>query len=469
MAKISNPKDVEYLVFQGGGGKGVAYLGALEALEELGILPFNSQNSNSNLKGIAGTSAGAITALLIAMGYTTKEIDENFLSKSDLFTSFFDQPENSSYRTVNSFNSPGRSNRSVNIDLNMTFKDFINNSKEMSIDNPFIRPFVVLLTELLLNSNFLNNLMDAPAHEVIFGLLKGFDSIDSSAATGKLLGAPLKHVGMNSLLTCIINWFINLIMPNLDPEDRHALLDTLLQKPYDYLYNLIFDRGIFPGFSVRKFFHKTIEQRFKDYYSTKINGGEINFEEFYKHTKCNIIFTGVNVTENKVQYFSKDHTPDFPVAEAAAISMNLPFVFKPVYIEIKNLKGFWIDGGTANNLPIHAFDYLEKKELLKRYNEDLYAYLHPKVLALSLVENLPGEKPKQIRSWTDELPILNFLGEVIDTMWDPTEAQIKREVEREQIILIPYRKLETLDFAPSEEDRKGPIEEAYKQVKEYFK
>jgi NTE family protein len=55
------------LVFEGGGVKGIAYLGALEVLEEKGIL--------GTITRVGGTSAGAITALLVGLGYTRAEID----------------------------------------------------------------------------------------------------------------------------------------------------------------------------------------------------------------------------------------------------------------------------------------------------------------------------------------------------------------------------------------------------------
>ena len=56
------------LVFEGGGVKGIAYGGALGELEELGIL--------SGIKRVAGTSAGAITAVLLAVGYNHQEVSD---------------------------------------------------------------------------------------------------------------------------------------------------------------------------------------------------------------------------------------------------------------------------------------------------------------------------------------------------------------------------------------------------------
>jgi NTE family protein len=52
-------------VFEGGGVKGIALVGALEAAEEAGI---------TRWVNVAGTSAGAITASLLAVGYSPSEL-----------------------------------------------------------------------------------------------------------------------------------------------------------------------------------------------------------------------------------------------------------------------------------------------------------------------------------------------------------------------------------------------------------
>lgn len=53
-------------VFEGGGVKGIAYIGALKALSDRGFIPFR----------VAGTSVGAIISSLIACGYTPDELKE---------------------------------------------------------------------------------------------------------------------------------------------------------------------------------------------------------------------------------------------------------------------------------------------------------------------------------------------------------------------------------------------------------
>jgi NTE family protein len=60
------------LVFEGGGVKGIAYAGALQVLTDCGIMP--------QIKQVAGTSAGAITATLVALGYQAPEIKSIIMS-----------------------------------------------------------------------------------------------------------------------------------------------------------------------------------------------------------------------------------------------------------------------------------------------------------------------------------------------------------------------------------------------------
>jgi NTE family protein len=66
---MANEEQYADLVFEGGGVKGIGLAGAFAALGGRGFTP----------KGVAGTSAGAITAALVAAGYTSAELDEILL------------------------------------------------------------------------------------------------------------------------------------------------------------------------------------------------------------------------------------------------------------------------------------------------------------------------------------------------------------------------------------------------------
>ncbi|MGK3986061.1 patatin-like phospholipase family protein [Sorangium sp. So ce136] len=71
---------IKNLVFQGGGVKGMAYVGAIDELEKRDVL--------RGVTCVAGTSAGAITAALLAVGAGAEEVGR-VLRGTD-FTSFMD-------------------------------------------------------------------------------------------------------------------------------------------------------------------------------------------------------------------------------------------------------------------------------------------------------------------------------------------------------------------------------------------
>ena len=68
------------LVFEGGGVKGIAQIGAMQTLMDKGYL--------SDIKRVAGTSSGAINALIFALGYSMEEQREILYSKD--FKKFLD-------------------------------------------------------------------------------------------------------------------------------------------------------------------------------------------------------------------------------------------------------------------------------------------------------------------------------------------------------------------------------------------
>jgi predicted acylesterase/phospholipase RssA len=75
LAKEGRPP-IENLVLEGGGVKGFGYIGALEVLAENGVL--------ANVKRVAGSSAGGIVALLLAIGCEPPEIMKIMAKELDL-------------------------------------------------------------------------------------------------------------------------------------------------------------------------------------------------------------------------------------------------------------------------------------------------------------------------------------------------------------------------------------------------
>ena len=69
-----SPATVKNLVFEGAGVRGIAYCGAIQAME--------SKKMMNQVERVGGTSSGAIVALTISLGYSGKEI-ENIISQTN--------------------------------------------------------------------------------------------------------------------------------------------------------------------------------------------------------------------------------------------------------------------------------------------------------------------------------------------------------------------------------------------------
>ncbi len=419
MARITSPDQVRYLALEGGGGKGVTYLGAIRVLESLGVLPIDIDTPGQNqIKGISGASAGAITAMFLAMGYTAAEL-EQILSNQSTFTGFFDGPAIGDSRLVSRDNRP-----------------------EMRTDAP---PGVGLIDY----------------HKQQRRRISGISRLASSLA---LLA---RQSGSGS-----------------DP-----IVNRLLAQPDAYLFNFIFERGLFPGFAPRRFLQGAVYSRLWGRYIQKYTpsgqlmgagqgakGSELNFREFHSLTGVELVITGANITKHKPAVFSSRHTPLFPVAEAVGISMNLPFLFKPVHVEANvpvgplnsradDYHGMWIDGGVLNNFPLHAFDHLMPPVSA--------AYpglrpLNPAMLGLRLTEGPASHGPSPRPERFDIL--LEHMANIMGTVLYPSEeGQIRNEDERSQTIDLYTYDLSTTDFAPPPSKSATPIAEAERAVRRYFK
>jgi NTE family protein len=406
-----SPGNIQYLSLAGGGGKGVTYLGAIKALELYKVLPIDIDKTDSNqIKGISGASAGAITALFLAMGATSEDI-RSILSEPKDFTAFFDKPDVGLYRSVDGQNQPATKS-------------------------------------------------DAPPGQ------RGIDFIQARLKGNRTMG--LLADTFADLATSIFGIRDNLIV------------QKILTAPDHYLYNLLFDRGLFPGFAQRNFFARAIGIRLakkifehtRGVIPSSINGGNVNFEQFSKFTGVDLVITGANVTTRRPAVFSRRHTPKFPVAEAVGISMNLPLLFKPVLVEAevavsnfnsdpKAYQGRWVDGGLLNNFPLHAFDY-QQPPVSKDHPE--YRPLHPKMLGLRLTDGPGRPRPKP----SDNI-LKQHLSDVLETtLYPANEGQILTPQEMAQTIPLWTYDLDTTDFAPPTSASAKPIENAERVVMRYL-
>jgi predicted acylesterase/phospholipase RssA len=381
VAKLSH-EAVRYLSLEGGGGKGVVYLGAVQALERLQVLPITLGSSDNQIKGVSGASAGAITALLLSLGLDSTLL-EQVLARPEDFNNFFDGPRVGEVRLV------GRDNKS--------------------------------------------------------GVGRAPRSLGAAAIAAAIEG----------------NWLRELLLARLMARNDR-LWGQITKHPVEYLQCLALDRGLFPGFAARDFFEAVLGWRLQQ--------GGVDFKTFRRLTGVDLVVTGANVTRQQPGYFSARYTPDFPVADAVAISMSVPLLFKPVLVQanvpVQGLvtradayHGLWADGGLLNNLPIHAFD------------EDSAANpqeLNPTVLGLRLVNRFPEGSLPSLKP-DEGLPLFGYLGDVLATLLYPASAgQLRTQEEVEHTIALYTYDLSLTEFSPSAQKRGKPVAAAFKAVLDYF-
>ncbi|MBA3899308.1 MAG: patatin-like phospholipase family protein [Bacteroidetes bacterium] len=314
------------------------------------------------------------------------------------------------------------------------------------------------------------------------------------------------------------------ILINSKSEIDDPLLERISRNPKelrDYLYAMTYDRGVFSGFAVRNYFQNIIYTYMKKYHRNhpflQVNSEEelkskcfeMNFSDYVIITGVDLRIACVNNTSNLPVMFSSKETPLFPVVEAVSMSMNIPGAFKPVFNGFiptssgnkeelrRKFIGFFVDGGTINNLPIHAFNEpidspLKENILAFRLtfgidpennnvwdNEDFGKY-KDKIGENNKIAQLESKIITYLHPLKNErFPIhkvsfqgntfIDLLGNTMGSlMYFAEEGQIRTPKEKDQTIELYSYGIETLEFSPDEHLRKGVIKKAYDKVKAYF-
>lgn len=459
------PQDIAYLSFEGGGGKGLAYAGplvaflskkfSLESVQGMGIyttknLPYNGVNINqlvinpNRIKGIAGSSAGAITAALLASGVSLEAIGALLLNMNPVrfskLNKYVGDNVIKSFKNVNLFDSLG--GRSCDITQPDGF------SKE-------------------------STQLDGKVKEA----LGKFIGLIDEATTILPLGSP-KLLLLPQLLAHLLG------EPELKKMGTFGLINALHILTRDY--------GVFHGYTLRNY----VDCLIKYYNGKKEDDPSITFAELYKINGLKLVITGTNMERGQVGYFSHETTPSMAIADAVRISASIPGAFKPVTInpdslksfypeEKKLLDGLWVDGGASLNNPYHVFDLDGKGQLVKLTDPKINGKMNPKLLAMVLdeseridsqVEFNPSEKMKGIFNYL----FINLIWGVLSE--NSTQWPIRSSTERDRILFLPTdtdipdpanpgkkKRLETMSFDAPTDVIAGVTKKCVKATLDKFK
>jgi predicted acylesterase/phospholipase RssA len=499
--QITGKSGIKYLSLEGGGGKGAAYLGAVMALEDKYLLPnpkmpvgsgldspnnyqlrdafnayfiiqdkerfmndvknrqlvwdaniqigfrkdFKQDLQNLPIKGISGASAGAITALALAMRLSSKDIDEILKrtyktdAKISVFDTFMDYPQRFLYFNENYLindtrfpNKPNEANlRGRSIGINRDNNSFhCQHYGDMVSDDKMRK--IIAETFMGADKNrgigrVWSELKNYLFRTVIQTLTKNF---------GHLLYLLISFVlpDKDHIAERLFDYFSD--KKNQLVKDSFALSQANSDRNNNatkhFAKNMFVHGGLFSGFGVREFFSdllveylfpKEFYYQSKDAknvitftplelenlkYCMKRLAEQVTFKQFREWTNCDFVVTGTNIYTGKPAYFAEEQIPEFPIIEAVGISMNIPIVFKPIAIRYggESLEkkigtrdnphpydpyiGMWVDGGVLNNFPFHAFDHINRAGVAEGRRDDGVARpLNPDILGLRLSDGYP--------------------------------------------------------------------------------
>lgn len=365
------PENVENVAFAGGGAKGIAYPGVLRGMAE----------RDMKIKRVSGTSAGAITALPFALGYTPKKIEEIVLQYD--FTRFMYESN------VNHF----------------LLKDTV--MTEMMHQSAYLRQFKKefdgrFLDYLIKNPNFFakvgiaykkdENVTNKLEEELLIEHYYNEEFLNLPDLKSKLRYLPLDDY-LKEVITkskkIALETYVNSLKSEKDQEFAAELISDMNSTRNNRYGDLLVEfvrlkrdedliEEFFGDLIEKRLYHvdKKILENISEGLSSPDRYRNITFKEFEQvrkqvegptwNFKDLAICICERISSNPLKMFDKDNykqidvyagNPDptyseMPIKTAVRISMNLPGAFSSYEYKGKQ----YVDGGVRANFPMHFFD-----------------------------------------------------------------------------------------------------------------
>ena len=308
------PEDVRHLVFEGGGGKGNAFLGAVKALESLGVLRPGSRPplASSPITSIGGASAGAITAMLVGTGMSAAELYTE-MDRTD-FREWFDRPAGDRLASRAPGRAGGRRPRHIGAAPGST------NPLRGTTRREHVRTFGKSLKTL---GEVCGDDVVRTAAQVVPGLgllwsafvnyeeeLSEWLAKKTEGATGAPYGQVLKKMRVP--------------VQRPPPGELFRALGELAERDLSTYW------GVFKGDKALQWIEERLSERLTQ---SGLAVKDATFSAYRARLGIRLVISGTNLATAKSEIFSPETTPNMPVSIAVRISMGLPIIYHPVVID----------------------------------------------------------------------------------------------------------------------------------------
>ncbi|MBQ4875140.1 MAG: patatin-like phospholipase family protein [Rickettsiaceae bacterium H1] len=161
-----------------------------------------------------------------------------------------------------------------------------------------------------------------------------------------------------------------------------------------------------------------------------------------------------NITDNKVEIFSFEHTPDIVVSKAVRASASVPIVFDVVKIG----KKVFIDGGMYSNYPI---DFFNNKGKYRKHQDTLGLNFvnHKAFKNFSILDNAED----------DDFDWEKYLSSIITPTFISQDFNYMESANLDRSIIIDNLDITPFDFNLSHKQKQALFKEGYKAASEYFR
>jgi predicted acylesterase/phospholipase RssA len=492
-------RSLRYLAWEGGGAKGLLFPGALMALMEKGVLKYvdafpGLAHSPVKLAAepslrFAGSSAGAMTALLVSCGYSPTEV--LLIVEGQDANAFFDinrslvptiggcVPAGSLVNRQQIY--PGTGSASSATLRTILTALFTAVAQTRALPPSAVISYFAQLTDLSSVTSIagmITTLQSSLPRGVVAALNATPQAIDDAVES------VLQHFGI--FVGCQAREFLNKWLsigsyrltqagaehwsesmareregilreqPRLEePQvEAQALRKTLIH--FSNHYNTAPARLDNVQLQAQSPRDQALKQSLR-----------ITFGTHRQKFGVPLYITGSNIETGTTEIFSAFTTTEFFVADAVRISMGLPLIFKPLIIRQPQLaqanlgahaqlNGVWSDGGYFNNLPLYAFQ-LERGARRMRMSE---------ILGLRLANVPVGTTPTAIRQFAGPPPDVGYAGHLaLNGFMGTGESQVSTALAAAaNVVEFDPGGLTTFNFSPSRLTIRAQIDAAQRTL-----
>lgn len=448
----------ENLVFQGGGAKGLAYVGILEAMEEKKMM--------DSVKRVAGASAGAIAAALLATGHSVKEM-KNLLENmdTDSFLDYQDTMARDLMQVAIAATLPKACNK-LEIALR---NDALNTPCEDAV--PFRAHGCIVK---LAFDEWATGLVRRVVRKV--SRFVHHTKLQQARQREEHL---VKHLVSNSCHDTAYRANKEALTRLFWPLVHCYFLDEqTCQKLYKYTLEL---EGLCKGEKFREWIEKQIKNKTGLDYCTF---GEL---EKMKETRpmlkeLHVFTVNPNSESNQIVHLwaGNDTVKKVIISDAIRASISIPWVFEPHYlhtvqcrdnqrIRVRLPEGPYMDGGIVKNFPIDTFDsHHYQKEFAHLWGatinrRTLGIRFKPQSMTSNLVQKMEKERK-------ESAAFAGSLRQVVHLLIE-TQGVLDNEhsYNKERTIEVATEGVGTLDFQLSAEQKAKLVASGRNAILEYHR